>query len=39
MKTAMDREIAKDLALDVCAALLGMAIFGLPVLFLHAMMA
>ena len=39
MRTPVDRQITKDLALDVCAALLGMAVFGLPVLFLHAFMA
>lgn len=39
MSKLIDREILKALALDIFAGALGTAIFGLPVLFVHGLMA
>ncbi len=35
----IDREILKALALDVFAAAAGLAIFGLPIMFVHGLVA
>jgi len=35
----LDREILKAFAVDIFAAMVGMAVFGLPVLFMHGLAA